>query len=732
MKQTAANSNDNNPLSAPLEAEIDALLTMIVIEGPGIIDPAAVERLGELAASSGYDQLADEARCISALLSSSGSATSTHPANHDIAERIGGLKLLLHEGQVPAQLAVLPSQPTASPSVSPRPALAFSQDAELLQDFIVEAREHLTAIEGQLLAIENDPTNFEVMHAIFRAFHTIKGMAGFLELERVQIVAHEVETLLDLARNGKLAISSSVVDVVLASADYLRAQVDGVETSLSGRFYDPGPVAEELLHSIRKVALGEFASIPATTETVPTLSGADLATTVEVVPLPELTQPEVLPLPAPEARTARIDVDLQLQPDRRAEPPVVRRSEPRMEAKSEAPGAEKTGDASSVRVETGKLDHLLNMIGEMVIAQSLVSHHPIMADNKDAQLAGNLLLLARITGEVQHATMALRMIPIGTLFQRSARLVRDLARKAGKDVVLQLSGEDTELDKKIAEELSDPLMHMIRNALDHGIEAPSERVKTGKPSQATLRLAAYHQSGQIVIEITDDGRGLDREKILRKAIQNHLVQEHAAAQMADDDVYLLIFEPGFSTAEKITDISGRGVGMDVVRKQVQKLHGRIEIKSTLGTGTQFLLKLPLTLAIIDALIVVVGAQRYLVPIVSVRQIFRPKPEMLSTVHGKSEMVLFQEHLLPVVRLHERFHIVPKSIDPCEGLLIVTEAGGKTFCLMVDDLLGRQEVVIKGLGEMFKEVSGVSSCAILGDGRVGLILDTDGVFAGVRA
>lgn len=245
--------------------------------------------------------------------------------------------------------------------------------------------------------------------------------------------------------------------------------------------------------------------------------------------------------------------------------------------------------------------------------------------------------------------------------------------------------------------------------------------------QSTLRLAAYHQSGQIVIEITDDGRGLDREKILKKAVTNHLLLEHQTGQLSDDEVFLLIFEPGFSTAEKITDISGRGVGMDVVRKQVQKLHGRIEIKSTLGHGTQFLLRLPLTLAIIDALIVVVGEQRYLVPISSVRQIFRPLPEMLSTLHGKDEMVLFQKHLLPVVRLHQRFSLAPRSEDPCQGLLIAAEAGGKAFCLLVDDLLGRQEVVIKGLGEMFKGVSGVSSCAILGDGRVGLILDVNGIF-----
>jgi len=720
---------------AALEAAIDALLTNIVLDGPEAIDRAALLALGQRAAKAGYVALSEEAHRIAARAAHlEANPEQAGTAREDLGSRIGALKLHL-PGACPAT--------AQAPATSPSPATAapaFGQDSELLQDFIVEAREHLTVIETQLLALENDPANFEVMHAIFRAFHTMKGMAGFLELERVQIVAHEVETLLDLARNGKLAISSSIVDVVLESADFLRVQVDGVEGGLAGRTYDPGPEPAALLDRIRRAAAGEAGSTPEPiSPSAPERSAAAVVRTPQVevppghmsaqavVPSRRLGQDEALSL-TDRRQNSATDRRAEGQEDQRTEPRGEARADQRGEQRGERPAPEKQQDASSVRVETGKLDNLLNMIGEMVIAQSLVRHHPSMEGTKDATLSGNLLLLARITGEVQHATMALRMIPIGTLFQRSARVVRDLARKAGKDVVLQMAGEDTELDKKIAEELSDPLLHMIRNALDHGIETPSERLATGKPAQATLRLAAYHQSGQVVVEISDDGRGLDREKILKKAVQNHLLQEHQASQLPDEEVFLLIFEPGFSTAEKITDISGRGVGMDVVRKQVQKLHGRIEIKSSPGQGTQFLLKLPLTLAIIDALVVVVGAQRYLVPIASVRQIFRPRAEMLSTVHGKSEMVLFQDQLLPVVRLHQRFTIAPRSEDPCESLLIVTESGGKNFCLLVDDLLGRQEVVIKGLGEMFKSVSGVSSCAILGDGKVGLILDMEGIFA----
>jgi two-component system chemotaxis sensor kinase CheA len=288
-------------------------------------------------------------------------------------------------------------------------------------------------------------------------------------------------------------------------------------------------------------------------------------------------------------------------------------------------------------------------------------------------------------------------------------------------------GEDTELDKNIAEELSDPLMHMVRNSIDHGIETPEERSLTSKDATARIGLSAYHSSGQIVIEISDDGRGLDRDRILAKAIERGIVKP--GTQLADSEVFLLIFEAGFSTAEKVTGLSGRGVGMDVVRKHVQKLRGRIEIRSEPGIGTTFFIRLPLTLAIIEGLIVSVGDSRYIVPIFSVTEMFRPEPSMISTVRGRAEMAMVRGNLLPVVRLHERFRLTPRSHCLTDGILIVAESQGKQFCLFVDSLMGKQEVVIKGLGETFKGVSGLAGCAILGDGRVGLILDIEGIFRG---
>jgi two-component system chemotaxis sensor kinase CheA len=395
---------------------------------------------------------------------------------------------------------------------------------------------------------------------------------------------------------------------------------------------------------------------------------------------------------------------------------------------SESEGAfidRRKADKGSIRVETAKLDQLMDMVGEMVIAQTILSHKPEVKAARDARLEGDLSQLTRITGEVQRCAMIMRMTPISGLFQKTARLVRDLSRRAAKNVVFEMSGEQTELDKTIAEELSDPLLHMVRNALDHGIEGPAERIAAGKSPEAQLRLFAQHQAGQIVVGISDDGRGLDPSKILKKAVERGLVK--ADVNLSDKEVYQLIFEPGFSTAEKITDISGRGVGMDVVRKHVEKLRGRIEITSAINKGTTFFLHLPLTLAVIEGLVVLVGDHRYIIPIFSIQELMRPTAEILFTVKGRDEMVLIRGELLPMVRLHRRLGIAPKTLDPCEGLLIIVDAGTKRFALFVDDLIGRQEVVIKSLGDTFKQNTSLAGCAVLGDGRVGLILDMDGLY-----
>jgi two-component system, chemotaxis family, sensor kinase CheA len=638
------------PSKTALRGEIDRLATNLVV---GVEVASFEQELKELSRRAGESGFTETSSLASRLVES---LRSVRPESGVDAEHILRQGLILLRD-------VLSDEPG---KVVPMPAKAvngLAQDPELIGDFILESREHLSSIEGVMLELEQNPGAMEAIHSVFRGFHTIKGLAGFLEFAAIQQVSHEVETLLDLARNGKISIHAGIVDVVLESADYLKQSIDAVESEMAGSRAEPVPHHAELIIRIRGAAR---------------------------------------PLASPSAKAGEA-------------PP----NEQRADAKSR-----KAADFS-VRVETQKLDSLMDMVGEMVIAQSLVRNNPSLRAIQNPRLLADLTQLGRITAEVQRTTMGMRMMPIGPLFQRTARLVRDLARKTRKNVELETSGEETEVDKNIAEELSDPMLHMVRNALDHGIEFPAERQAAGKDPTARIRLAAYHQAGQLVVEISDDGRGLNKTRIIEKAQERGLLQEGTC--LSDSEIYQLIFEPGFSTAEKITDISGRGVGMDVVRKNVQKLRGRIDIQSAPGLGAKFLLSLPLTLAIIDGLVVAVGDHRYILPLFDVREMIRPTAETISSVQGRDEVALVRDRLLPVVRLYRRFDVKPRSEEICDGLLVVAESEGKQFCLLVDELLGKQEVVIKSLGETLKNIKGIAGCAILGDGRVGLILDLPSVF-----
>ena len=637
------------------------------------------------------------------------------------ASKQGHLREVLENASADRLLESVPASiertETISTSQISNASGTFAQDPELMVDFVVESGEHFAVIEEHLLLLEREPDAEDSIHAVFRAFHTIKGLAGFLELHGVRNVAHEVETLLDNVRNKKLEITPKIVDLILESTDYLKDEVAAVHAASNGL---PLPairsnmsILEELsrvlsMEGVRAAAVSRDSrepwnpaaeSIQASREAIDSISQAMLGVTRQHQE-EDYTE-----------RTAPASTSSNPSPD-------VPESEGTFTDRRKA-------DKGSIRVETAKLDQLMDMVGEMVIAQTILSHNPAVKAARDARLEGDLLQLTRITGEVQRSAMIMRMTPISGLFQKTARLVRDLSRRAAKNVVFEMSGEQTELDKTIAEELSDPLLHMVRNALDHGIEGPAERIAAGKSPEAQLRLFAQHQAGQIVVGISDDGRGLDPSKILKKAVERGLVK--ADVNLSDKEIYQLIFEPGFSTAEKITDISGRGVGMDVVRKHVEKLRGRIEITSAINKGTTFFLHLPLTLAVIEGLVVLVGDHRYIIPIFSIQELMRPTAEILFTVKGRDEMVLIRGELLPMVRLHRRLGITPKTLDPCEGLLIIAEAGTKRFALFVDDLIGRQEVVIKSLGDTFKQNTSLAGCAVLGDGRVGLILDMDGLY-----
>lgn len=576
------------------------------------------------------------------------------------------------------------------------PAEIF-QDRSMIGDFISEAREHLEMIEVELLRLEQAPQNPEPIHAIFRSFHTIKGLAGIFNLTSTRDLAHEVETLLDLVRNGALPATPALVDVVLACADWLGAIVNLLVEDTG----DEGvalPDNTALLERLRNQMM------PPDEDPVPVESAAAAvpAAPSNVAPAaPTKTAPPAASMMSATAETADSD------------PAAARR---------------RSTDTSSaqVKVDTSKLDFLVDMVGELVIAQSLVQQDPSLTQFGDPRLGRNLAQLGRITTDLQKTAMSLRVVPIRQTFQRMQRAFRDLVKKSGKQAELELVGEDSELDRSIVEQLADPLMHMIRNSVDHGLEAPGEREQTGKSSTGKVRLAASHQSGNVLIEISDDGRGLNRGKILKKAIERGLIP--ADANLPVDKILELIFEPGFSTADQISDVSGRGVGMDVVKKQIHKLRGRIEIRSEPGIGTTFLLRFPLTLAIIDGLTIRVSGERYILPLHCVQEIFRPEAESIYRVNGTQEVVMLRDRVIPLLRLYKLLGRVPERTDPYSGILISIELEGRRYCLLVDELLGKQEVVIKSLGEYFNAVPGVSGAAILGDGCVGLILDLEGLLS----
>ena len=387
--------------------------------------------------------------------------------------------------------------------------------------------------------------------------------------------------------------------------------------------------------------------------------------------------------------------------------------------------AKKGGDAASIRVDTGKIDKLINLVGELVITQSMLSSIGSRFEMSQLPvLIERVAQLERNTREIQERVMGIRMLPIGSTFSRFPRLVRDLSGKAGKKIQLLLSGEETELDKTVIESIGDPLTHLVRNSADHGLEPPDERLAAGKPEQGTIHLSAFHGGGSICITVVDDGRGLNRDRILAKAIKQGLIAE--TDKLSDDQIWGLIFRPGFSTAEKVTDVSGRGVGMDVVKRNIEGLGGTVSIKTVTGKGTTFTLKLPLTLAIIEGMTVRVGSDTYIVPLLSILQSIQPKADCLKTVVGKGELVNVHGAYLPVMRLYEVFTLTPEITDPTKAILLILETEGERVAVMVDEILGQQQVVIKSMEQNFRKVEGVAGATILGDGTVGFILDVRGL------
>lgn len=580
-------------------------------------------------------------------------------------------------------------------------------DPELAGMFFAEALDHLGSIEATVLALESAPGDTRLLNDLFRPFHTIKGNAGALGVTSVQDVAHVVENLLDLGRSGRHPIEQAEIEVILRAVDVVTTMLKGIKLRLEGQTV-PDVSAESLAlvaEVERIIAVGPAAAGPApeATEGRGAAPGPVLAPAADwlLAPLPD-PAPDPVPL-APAER------DLLAAP-----------AQPKPE----------TVTMDTVKIDTRKLDNLVDMVGELVIVEAMIQEDPTLAGLAGERLARNLGQLKRITSDLQRTAMAMRMVPVRQTFQRMARLVRDVGKKSGKLVELELAGEDTELDRQVVEDINDPLMHMIRNSIDHGIEDAATRAKSGKAPQGHILLSAYHQGGSVVISVADDGAGLNVEKIRARAVAQGLVAPDQV--LGEAETHHLIFQPGFSTADKVTELSGRGVGLDVVRRNVEALRGRVEIVSVPGRGTTFLFRLPLTLAILDGLLLRAAGQRFVLPVFAASEALRPRPEQIHCIQGQPRMIQVRDTLVPLASLPDLLGIDEKPRPPSERTAVVVDDGGQRIALLVDELIGKQEVVIKSLGSAFSKVRGIAGGAILGDGRVGLILDAAGLTSLIRS
>jgi len=577
--------------------------------------------------------------------------------------------------------------------------------------FFEEAEEHLAAIERLLLNLDVTRPDPEDINGIFRAAHSIKGGANMFGFGEIGALTHAMETVLDRVRAGALNISSDIVDTVLRANDVVRG---ALAAQRSGGVVDAAS-AQAIGSRLEKIAsaIGRAgASVPGAArpaEATPGDAGegagkaAGVSEGQSAPPADFGFFEENLPEQADSGEAARGDEHAGFDP---ASPAVTH-----------VPGV---AESLSIRVSTTKIDRLIDLVGELVIGHSILrrEHEVRMSDTIDA-LALGLANVERNLRDLQDAALSIRMIPIAFVFNRFPRMVRDLAQKLGKKVELAMVGEGTELDKALIERITDPLTHLVRNAIDHGIEMPDARAAAGKPESGKVTLRASHLGGSIVIEVSDDGCGLPRDSILAKARERGIAVPDS---ISDAQVWQMIFEPGFSTAKQVTDVSGRGVGMDVVRRNIHEMGGRVEIHTEANHGTRISIKLPLTLAILEGMSVRVGKEVFIIPLSYIAEALQPTATSVSTVAGRGRVVVVRGEYLPVVSLAEVFNLPGDAQRYEDGILAILEAEGGRSALFIDELLGQHQVVIKSLETNYRKVPGMSGATIMGDGRVALILD----------
>jgi two-component system, chemotaxis family, sensor kinase CheA len=658
----------------PTEPDRAAALNNAAIEllllGPD--DDERVLRISELlAAVAGRDGETDGVREALAAAVTLLDGTRTGAVEIDSAvSRVGSLiEMAMHGEPVPSDRGT---------EAGSRPHGALPADAahELLPDFVAESLDYLEQAEGALLDLESDPVDIEALNTVLRAFHTIKSTAGFLGIEPISDLAHGAESLLCQVRDDGEPFTAHCAGLTLECTDMMRVLVDGAGSALDSVDVVLPPGYAELLERVGRAAQG--------TGTAPRGSSTDSAATTHV----------------PEADAAR---------------PAAGGSRAR---------ARESDPEGWIRVRTGRLDELVDLIGELMVAQSMVAQHPAVRQDRHGSLERTVGQTSKLVRQLQDIGMSMRMVPLSKLFQRMERLARDLGRESGKGVELVTDGAETEIDRTMVDLLADPLGHMVRNAIGHGIETPAERAALGKAPVGTLRLAAFQEAGAVVIELHDDGRGLDTARILERARDKGLVP--ADGELTPTEVQQLIFEPGLSTASAVTELSGRGVGMDVVRSNIEALRGRIEIASSEGSGTTFTLRLPLTLAVTEGMLVRIGGDRYVLPTASMYMSVRPVAAALVRLEGGGELVMMHGEMLPIVRLHELFGITGAERDPACAVLVVVDHGERRCALLVDELLGQQQFVVKSAGKGLGRIDCVAGGTILGDGAVGLILDVPAV------
>ncbi|BAI79918.1 two-component system, chemotaxis family, sensor kinase CheA [Deferribacter desulfuricans SSM1] len=539
---------------------------------------------------------------------------------------------------------------------------------DLIQDFLIEAEELIEQLDQDLVELEHRKDDLDLLNKIFRAAHTIKGSSSFLGFEKLTDLTHIAEEILNKLRKGEMVVTTDVMDVLLEFVDYLKKLIDDIK------------------------------------------NGTDTVDITDIVKKLKLVN---------EGKSVGAPKEEKAKPEKKE----TKKNEPKQIAKV-TKAIEQT-----IRVDVNRLDVLMNLVGELVLSRNRIAQISAEFEKKFEgeflveQLLETTSHLGLITTELQLAVMKTRMVPIGKVFNKFPRMVRDLCRELNKDIELVITGEDTELDKSVVEEIGDPLIHMIRNAVDHGIEPPEERVKKGKPEKGLVALNAYYEGNHIVVEIKDDGRGMDPEKLKKKAIEKGVITPEEAKSLSKEEAFGLIFRPGFSTAEKVSDVSGRGVGMDVVKTNIEKLNGIIQIDSELDKGTTFKLKLPLTLAIIQALLVEVSGEIFAIPIVSVVETVKIDENEIHSFEGR-EVLKLRESVLSLIRLNEVFELEPTFSN--EMYVVVVALAEKRVGLIVDRLIGQEEIVIKSLGEYLGGTVGIAGATIMGDGAVRLILDVAGI------